>query len=91
MAVVNFVDIVPGVEEGTPLNRRNMMAIQGYGNANTVFNADGSITETFAEGVQETTFNDDGSIVTVFTGTDGKVMTKTVTFNDDGSIAEVVE
>lgn len=68
-----------------------MSDVRGYNNAQTVFNADGSITETFADGVQVTTFNEDGSIVTVFKGADGKVLTKTVTFNADGSITEVVE
>ena len=66
-------------------------SVRGYNNATTVFGTDGSITETFADGVQVTTFHEDGSIVTVFTGADGKVMTKTITFNEDGSITEVVE
>jgi hypothetical protein len=85
----NYVDQTTGVD-GTPLNRAHMMALQGMDNGTTVFNADGSITETFADGVQVTTFNADGSITQVFTATSGQVMTKTTTFNADGSISEVI-
>lgn len=93
MALVNFVDqVLPG-ELGTPLDRLRLMAIQGFGGATTVFGADGSITETFTDGVRVTTFNANGSITEVFTATaaaGGQNMIKTTTFNSDGSITEVI-
>ena len=76
---------------GTPLNRLNMMAIQGFETVTTMFNADGSITETNAEGDRlVTTFSSNGNIKEVFTGTNGMTITKTTTFNADGSISEVI-
>ena len=65
------------------------MAIQGFIANNTVFNTDGSITETNGKGeVLTTVFNDDSSITETFIG--GKTIIKTTTFNADGSISEVV-
>lgn len=75
--------------EGTPINRENLMAMQGFIANNTVFNADGSITETNSKGEKLTTvFNADGSITETFVGE--KTIRKTTTFNADGSIVEVI-
>lgn len=74
---------------GTPVNRSAMMALQGFDNISTTFNADGSIVEKNAAGQTKTTiFNSDGSITEQFVGE--KTITKTTTFNQDGSIAEVL-
>lgn len=75
---------------GTPINRKNMMAIQGFEALHTTFSEDGGkITSTNADGeTLTTTFNADGSIVEVFEGE--KTITKTTTFNPDGSIDEVI-
>ena len=74
---------------GTPINRENLMAAQGFIANNTVFNADGSVTETNSKGeTLTTTFNDDGSITETFAGE--KTITKTTTFNSDGSITGVI-
>lgn len=73
---------------GTPVTRAGLMAIQGMENSSTVFNADGSITESFNNGtVKTTTFNADGSITetVVFTET-GQTYSQTTVFNSDGSI-----
>nr|DAM30193.1 MAG TPA: hypothetical protein [Caudoviricetes sp.] len=65
-----------------------MMAIQGFIAQTTVFNADGSITETNGLGQTKTTvFNADGSITETFTGT--KTIVKTTTF-DENTIQEVI-
>ena len=88
--MINWIDHIPDVVEGTPVNRTNLMDMQGFGNNETVFNADGSITETSIGGITKTIFNADGSIAETFTGTDGKTVTKTTIFNADGSISEVV-
>ena len=85
------VEYPDGWENGTALNRANLMAIQGFGECETVFNADGSISETYQDGsVKKTVFNADGSIDEIFTaGT--QVMTKKINFNEDGSISEVIK
>lgn len=86
--MIEFIDKT-SVESGTPINRANLMAIQGFVAKTTVFNDDGSITETNGAGHTKTTaFNDDGSITETFVGE--KTITKTTIFNDDGSISEVI-
>lgn len=76
-------------QSGTPLNRDNLMAIQGFDAVTTVFGADGSITETNRNGHKlVTTFKDDGSIVETFVG--DKTITKTTTF-DGGVINEDIK
>ena len=66
---------------GTPINRANLMAIQGFIASTTTFNSDGSITETNGNGETLTiTFKSDGSIVETFTGK--KTITKTTSFNN---------
>ena len=76
-------------QDGTPINRDNMMAIQGFDTVTTTFEDDGSIVETNSAGhTLTTTFNDDGSITETFVGS--KTITKTTTFEDDGSIEEVL-
>lgn len=76
-------------QDGTPVNRKNLMAMQGFEAKNTFFNTDGSITETNADGETLTTvFNADGSITETFVGKE--TITKTTTFISDGSIKEVI-
>lgn len=86
--MIDFVDKT-SEQSGTPLNRKNMMAIQGFIGNNVVFNSDGSIVETNSDGQKRTTiFNADGSITEIFVGE--KTITKTTTFGNDGTIREVV-
>lgn len=76
---------------GTLIGRKVLMAMQGFEATETVFNEDGSITETNENGdTMVTTFNEDGSVVETFAGASGAVMTKTTMFNEDGSISEVM-
>lgn len=78
------------LEKGTWVNRRALMAIQGFFGTTTVFNADGSITETNQDGdVLKTTFNANGTITQTFVS-GSQTITKTTTFNQDGSITEVI-
>lgn len=79
-------------EAGTPINRKALMAIQGFIGLTTKFNEDGSITETNADGdTQVTRFNEDGSITETFTGALSKLVIQKVTkFNEDGSISESI-
>lgn len=76
-------------KQGTPINRKNLMAIQGFINQSTTVNADGSIVQVNSDGQRLTTkFNDDGSITETFVGE--KTITKTTSFGLDGSITEVI-
>ncbi len=63
----------------------------GFESKTTVFNPDGSITETDTKtnAVKKTVFNSNGSITETLTDGAG-TLTKTTTFNQDGSISEVV-
>lgn len=75
-------------QDGTPLNRENLMAVQGFEAMTTTFNDDGSIVETNGNNqTLTTTFNDDGSITEIFVG--DKTISKTTTFSDNG-ISEVI-
>lgn len=88
--MVEFVDknTQAGIA-GTPLNRINMMAIQGFEATTIEFLPDGSIVETNSSGQTLTTvFNADGSITQTFDG--DYTITKVTTFNNDGSITEDV-
>ena len=74
---------------GTAINREHLMAIQGFNAKTTVFNSNGSITETNSKGETLTiTFNSNGSITEVFKGS--KTITKTTSFGSDGKITEVI-
>ena len=87
-AVVTHADAP--AEPGTAINRASLMAMQGFIGKKTVFNVDGSITETNQDGdTKVTVFNPDGSITETFTSGTMSI-TKTTTFNVDGSIGEEV-
>lgn len=80
----------PGWQDGTVINRDIMMALQGFDNTSTIFNADGSITEANALGETcVTRFNADGSITETFSA-GAQQMTKTTYFDTDGKIREVL-
>lgn len=82
-----FIDETSTID-GTPINRANMMAIQGFIGNDISFD-DGNIIETNVNGeTMTTTFNDDGSITEKFVG--NKTIIKTTIFNEDGSISEVI-
>lgn len=86
--MVDFIDKT-SEQNGTPINRENLMAMQGFIGTSTTFNGDGSVTETNAKGETLTTiFNADGSIIQTFVGE--KTITKTIKFNLDGGITEVI-
>ena len=85
---ISFPD---GWQDGTVINRDAMMAIQGFDNVVTTFNADGSITETNALGETcVTVFNADGSITETFTAGTQTIIKKT-NFLQNGNIEEVLQ
>lgn len=86
--MVEFIDKTAD-RSGTPLNRANIMAIQGFEALETTFVDDNTIIQTNSNGETLTTvFNNDGSIVETFKGE--KTIVKTTFFNSDGSISEVL-
>jgi len=76
-------------EIGTPINRALFNDLQGFSDKATVFNPDGSITETSGDVIVTTVFNPDGSITETRVSPKSTV-TKTTVFNPDGSISEVI-
>ena len=75
-------------ENGTPINRNAMMAIQGFESLTTEIKSDGSIVQTNDEGqTLTTTVDEEGSIVQVFVGE--KTITKTISVIE-GKIVEVI-
>jgi uncharacterized alpha/beta hydrolase family protein len=85
--MIDFIDKT-SEQNGTPINRENMMAIQGFIGMTTEKQADGSILQTNSEGQTLLTVkNADGSITQTFTGE--KVITKTITINGN-IISEVI-
>lgn len=83
----DFVDKTM-TQSGTPINRANMMAMQGFISKTTVFAGD-KVIETNADGETLTTeFLADGTIKETFVGS--KTVVKTTSFNSDGSITETL-
>ena len=85
--MIEFIDKTTS-QSGTPINRANLMAIQGFVAKSTVFNAEGSITETNGKGETLTISFGDNVITETFKGK--YTVTKTTTFNSDGTISEVI-
>jgi hypothetical protein len=72
----------------TPINRKTMMATQGFINQRTYMEGN-EITQINSDGyVMKTILNPDGSITEKFIGE--KTITKTTTFKSDGSIVEAL-
>lgn len=86
--MIEFIDKTSAAP-GTPINRANLMAIQGFVAETTVFNSDGSITKTNdKEETLTIVFNSDGSITKTFVGE--KTIIMTISFNADGSIKKTI-
>lgn len=87
--MIDFKDKT-STQSGTPINRANLMAIQGFVGETTRFNTDGTITKTNAKGETLTIkFNTDGTITKTFVGS--KTITMTVSFNADGTIVKTIK
>lgn len=93
--LIEFIDKT-SEQNGTPINRENMMAVQGFFAKNTTINEETNvITEinpinnhTMTTSVVE---NDDGSIVVTERFVGDKIITKTTTINPQGNvISEVI-
>lgn len=86
--MIEFIDRV-GSKSGTPINRSNLMGVQGFQNLTYQF-IDGKIIEkdNTTGYTLTTTFNSDGSIKQTFVGE--KEISKTTKFLDNGDITEVL-
>lgn len=75
--------------QGTLLNRKSFMDIQGFSDCDITINQDETvITEVYDDGTMKTTIN--GDVITeVFTGKSGNVITKTTTITGN-TIKEVL-
>ena len=81
------VDNTSDTDKPVSVNQRK--AIDGNEAKTTVFNVDGSITETYTDRSKTTVFNADGTITETTHYQFGDVAKKT-TFNADGSITEEI-
>lgn len=86
--MIEFIDKT-SEQNGTPINRENMMALQGFVGNSIVFNSDGSITETNSKAETLTTvpINIDGMSTQIFVGK--KTITKNCYFKPN-AISEVL-
>lgn len=69
---------------GTPFNRKNMLAIQGFIGNTVSINDDGTVTVINDEGEKEMITYSNGTITEQFTGE--KTVTNTVSFPGDGTM-----
>ena len=88
--MIDFIDKT-SEQNGTPINRENLMALQGFENNNVDIVENGNITtitETNNDNHTLTTVvteNEDGSTTIVETFIGEKTITKTSTINADGT------
>ena len=92
--MIEFIDKT-SEQNGTPINRENMMALQGFVSTKTLPPTKNELGEEQIIQINEekneqliTTFKLNGKIEEKFIGE--KTITKTTTFNADGSISEVI-
>lgn len=79
-----FIDET-AIQEGTEINRSNLMAIQGYQGESVVFG--NTIEKTNDKGETETITFDGDKIIKRFVGE--KTITQTITFSPNGYIKEL--
>lgn len=86
--MIEFIDKTE-MQSGTPVNRKNLLAMQGFLSQEIVFReSDGAILITNEDGqVHTIIFNDDGTITETFSGE--KTITKTTRF-EGNNIVEVI-
>ena len=91
--MIDFIDKTTE-QSGTPINRENLMAIQGFSNCNIYEDVnelgEKQIIEDYIDRNEKliTTFKLDGQIEEKFVGQ--KTIAKTTSFGVDGSLTEVL-
>jgi hypothetical protein len=78
--LIDFIDKT-SEQNGTPINRENLMGVQGYV-AETVVFGNNSITKTNSKSEKETITFSDNKIIKNFVGE--KTITQTITFTNNG-------
>lgn len=78
--MIEFIDKT-SEKNGTPISRETLMAMQGFLGKETVFNEDGSVTETNSKGETLTISSENGVIVETFVG-EKKITKKTEIVNN---------
>lgn len=96
IAMVNWVDHIEGTTEGTPVNRKNLMDMQGFAkNGVTIKNSNGVTTITEVNGNDETTVttisksNEVTNIVTRFTGANGITIALTTNISKSNGVTTI--
>ena len=85
--MIEFLDTI-GSQKGTPINRANMMAVQGFLGKRIYFPDEANISEINENGQKtDYIFNEDGSITVRFIGE--KTISKTIYFENE-EILEVI-
>ena len=79
--MIDFIDKTTE-QAGTPINRENLMGIQGYQNEDVNFGD--TITKTNSKGETETITFSGNQIIKTFVGVGGKTITQTITFANNG-------
>lgn len=77
--MIDFIDKTTE-QAGTPINRENLMAVQGYQYENVNFSD--TITKTNSKGQTETMTFSGNQIIKTFVGE--KTITQTITFTNNG-------
>ena len=89
---ISLEDVTEYTDEGTMIDSTLIMQLvktmTNFVSNQTVFNADGSITETGENGTKVTVFAADGSITETRTDSDGYSISQRTRFMSDGSIRE---
>lgn len=83
--LIDFIDKT-SEQAGTPINRENLMGVQGYV-AETVVFGNNSIVKTNSKSEKETITFSDNQITKKFVGE--KAITQTITFNQTGYVKEL--
>ena len=83
--MIDFIDKTTE-QSGTPINRENLMGVQGYV-AETVVFGNNSIVKTNSKGEKETITFSDNLIIKKFVGE--KTITQTITFTQTGYTKEL--
>lgn len=90
--IVDFIDKIEGIQQtGTPLSRKNLMAIQGFSASETRFGENTIEQKNLVGDTLTTTLNADGSIMEVFSAkVSGYVLKKKTTFENGLIKMEVI-
>lgn len=85
--MIEFVDRNQN-DDGTPLDRSHLMAVQGFDTSTTKFDGNTVTANNKYGEVMTTTFNSDGTITKTLVGE--KTISMTISFSEDGSVVKTL-